>query len=179
MNDRNRHGVAGIVGIVLIGVGAWLLLERVLGPLMWPLRAAMHALAFVGWPLALVALGLVLLARSRSREAAATPPAPAVGTYGASAPPAAAGPSAPASRMYRSRSNRVFGGVIAGAAAHLGVSVDAARFVFAIATLLTGVWPGIVLYAIALVVVPEEPASATSPAPPVPGMPSPAVPPTA
>jgi len=129
------------------------------------LAAALHALAFIGWPLAFIIAGLLLLARSRTHRSVAVPPpaasatvTPAVPTPAAYVPAAqpngptasAAGASDSGSRLYRSRTNRIVGGVIAGAAQHLGVSVDLARLAFVIATLLTGFWPGVIVYAIAL-----------------------------
>ncbi|MFZ1268185.1 MAG: PspC domain-containing protein [Anaerolineae bacterium] len=59
--------------------------------------------------------------------------------------------------MLRSRSNRVIGGVCAGLAAYLGLDARLVRIVWVIASLST-VGLGVMLYILALIVIPEAPA---------------------
>ena len=57
---------------------------------------------------------------------------------------------------YRSRNNMIFG-VCRGLADHLGFSVVAMRIIVVIGTLFTGVWPGMVTYIIAALLMKPEP----------------------
>ena len=59
--------------------------------------------------------------------------------------------------LLRSRSNRVIGGVCAGLAAYLGLDARLVRIVWVIASLST-VGLGVMLYILALIVIPEAPA---------------------
>ncbi len=58
-------------------------------------------------------------------------------------------------RLYRSRTDRQLAGVCAGLAAYLGLDVTLVRIAFIILALLGG--PGLLLYIIMALVVPEEP----------------------
>ncbi len=58
-------------------------------------------------------------------------------------------------RLYRSRTDRQLAGVCAGLAAYLGLDVSLVRIAFIILALLGG--PGLLLYIILALVVPEEP----------------------
>ncbi len=60
-------------------------------------------------------------------------------------------------RLYRSRTDRQVAGVCSGLAAYLGLDVSIVRIVFIILALLGG--PGLLLYIILALVVPEEPAA--------------------
>ncbi len=139
-----RTRLLAFAGITLVAIGAWLLLERVLGPLMYPLHAALHALGALVWPLALIAVGVAIIGRGRL-----------VNGIGG---------------VFRSRSERVVGGVLGGVATRLGVDSWIVRIAYVAFTLLTGVATGLVLYVAAMILLPEEPLTATSvpPAPPVP-----------
>ena len=90
-------------------------------------------------------------------------------------------------RLFRSRTNRMIGGVVSGLAVYLGVDATLLRVIYAIVTLLTGVWFGVLIYFLAMIIVPEEPypvgwvpaPAPPAPAPPVtapPAAPSPAAP---
>ncbi len=58
-------------------------------------------------------------------------------------------------RLYRSRKNRVFGGVAGGLAEYLNIDPVLARIIFVIVTFFNGL--GLLLYVILWIVVPEEP----------------------
>ena len=65
-------------------------------------------------------------------------------------------PPAPAPRkLYRSRSDRMIGGVCGGLAAYLGVDVTVVRLIAVATILLPG--PSIIAYLLAWIIVPEEP----------------------
>lgn len=185
MNDSSRGGAAAVVGLGLVAIGVWLLLGRVLGPFFWPLRAALHLLGRVGWPLAIIMLGGLIITRGRRREERMNN-----NTYVSTG------------SLTRSRSNRVIAGVLAGFAAHFGWSPSTLRLGYALFTVLTGVWPGVFAYVFAAIFMPEEPFgysngygtatyapappapaptySTTAPVPPVaPGVPAPPAPPEA
>jgi phage shock protein PspC (stress-responsive transcriptional regulator) len=83
-----------------------------------------------------------------------------------------AGPR-PGARLYRSRSDRVFSGVLGGLGSYLGVDAVLLRVAFILLTLAGG-FGLVVVYIILWAIVPEEPAPAfpdqpIPPAPPIPG----------
>ena len=65
-------------------------------------------------------------------------------------------PPAP-KKMVRPRANRTIAGVCAGMAQYLDLDVTLIRLVWALVTLVSGIFPGVVVYALAWVIVPEEP----------------------
>jgi phage shock protein C len=60
-------------------------------------------------------------------------------------------------RLYRSRENRIFAGIIGGLGDYTGIDPVALRLVFIFAVLATGIVPGVIAYLIAIFVVPIEP----------------------
>jgi phage shock protein C len=76
-------------------------------------------------------------------------------------------------RIYRTVDDRVVAGVCGGFAVRLGIDPSLVRVAYAVVTLLTGIFPALILYVIMAVVIPEEPTGfagrAPSPAPPGPG----------
>ncbi len=87
-------------------------------------------------------------------------------------------PPAKGSRLYRSRTDRVLGGVLGGLAAYLGMDATLVRLAYAGLSLMFGVWPAIIAYIAAVIIVPEAPSDESqseataqppaSPAPPPP-----------
>lgn len=77
--------------------------------------------------------------------------------------------TSPTRRLYRSRSDRVLGGVAGGLAAYLQVDPVLTRLAFAALVLAAG--SGVLAYIIALLVIPEEPEG--GPAPAMPALPAP------
>ena len=151
----NRTGWTVLIGIVLIGLGLWLLL----GWLFEPVRWLFVLLGKIGWPLLLVGLGSLLIIRARG-----------------------GGFNVNGKKLYRSRSNRMIGGVLGGFADYLGVDATVLRVIYALVSLVTGLWWGPLLYILAMIIVPEEPyaagwtpaaapAAPTPPPPPAPPVP--------
>jgi phage shock protein C len=62
-------------------------------------------------------------------------------------------------RLYRSRTNRVIGGVCGGLGEYLGVDPVVIRLIWAIAIFLGGV--GLIAYILCLVIIPETPSGVT------------------
>jgi phage shock protein C len=160
MSDGDRRSDwLVILGIGLIVWGAWWALNSFVAPLLWPVRQVLRVIAQVGWPLAVIGLGVLLIVMARRDWR----------------------PTASGKRLNRSRSNRMVGGVLAGLAEYLSVDPTLVRVLYALFTLLTGFGPGFLLYIFAMIVMPEEPFSATGvqppAAPPVPPA-APPVPPT-
>lgn len=60
-------------------------------------------------------------------------------------------------RLYRSRDDRIVGGVCSGLADRFDLDPSLVRILWVVLTLLTGFVPGAVLYLVMLIVVPEEP----------------------
>ena len=158
-----RSGALAFAGLALIAFGAWGFLRAFVPSQMLDIidRAA--------GPVGLVLLGLVVILVSRR----GTFSAPRTGT-----------------RLYRSRSDRLLGGVLGGLGAYLGVDPLILRIVTVLLTIM-GAGALVVAYIVMWVLVPEEPlapaqgAYATpvtsawpTPAPPVPPSPdAPAAPP--
>lgn len=158
MSSRNRQNEWSVlVGIGLLALGVVLLFNRVLGPLWYPFSQLMQWVGRIGWPLVLIAIGVLIISRARRGGAWDTG----------------------GRRLYRSRGNRMVGGVLAGFAEAFNADVTMVRIVYVLFTILTGFWAGFVLYIIAMIVMPEAPwvtptATVTSPppAPPVPPSPT-------
>ncbi len=66
-------------------------------------------------------------------------------------------------RLYRSRTNRMISGVCGGVAEWVGMDVSLVRVLWAVITLIGGIVPGVLLYIVLMLVLPEadEPASDT------------------
>ena len=79
-------------------------------------------------------------------------------------------PPPPAKRLVRSTSNRVIGGVCGGVADYLNMDVNLVRILTVLISLFTGV--PVILYIVALFVMPEDTASRPSAPPPVVGPPA-------
>lgn len=142
MNDHERHNDWIVVAaIALIAVGVWFLLGTVFGPF-WQ-EAVRRAVRFA-WPIALIAFGVLLLVTS-SRQSR---------------------PSASGRRLYRSRSDRMISGVLAGVGNYLGIDPTVVRVLYVVFSILTSIWPALVFYVIATVVIPEEPAGGSVGSPP-------------
>lgn len=60
-------------------------------------------------------------------------------------------------QLYRSREERMIGGVCAGVGEYFGIDPTLIRLGFVLGALLTGVGPMVLTYIIMLIVVPEEP----------------------
>ena len=160
--NNTRSDWTVLAGVALLVIGAWLLLERIFGWLTWPLAQVFRFFGHIGWPLVLVGLGVFLIMQART-----------------------GGWNVSGRKLYRSRADRKIGGVIGGAAVYLNIKVDVTllRLAYAALTLVTGFWPGFLLYVVAMIVVPEgdlaadvQDSAATGqqapPAPPVPPMPT-------
>jgi phage shock protein C len=65
-------------------------------------------------------------------------------------------------RLYRSRSERMLGGVCGGLGKFLGIDPTVIRLVFVLAAVLGFVGPAVIGYLVLLLVVPEEPAGAAA-----------------
>jgi phage shock protein PspC (stress-responsive transcriptional regulator) len=67
-------------------------------------------------------------------------------------------------RLYRSRSDRMVGGVCAGIAKYLNLDATVVRLLFVLLAFISGGVPAIAGYIVLLVVVPEEPLTNIPPA---------------
>jgi phage shock protein PspC (stress-responsive transcriptional regulator) len=61
--------------------------------------------------------------------------------------------------LRRSRSNRVIAGVCAGLAYHFGLDVTLMRVLYVLVSILSAAFPGILVYIVLWLVIPEEPAA--------------------
>lgn len=59
-------------------------------------------------------------------------------------------------RLVRSRSDRMIAGVLGGIARHFGWSASLLRIVFVLVSILSAAFPGIIVYLIAWLLMPEE-----------------------
>lgn len=62
-------------------------------------------------------------------------------------------------RLYRSKTNKVLAGVCGGMGEYFGVDPVLVRLIWVLATVVTGLAPGILAYIIAIFIVPEKPAN--------------------
>jgi phage shock protein C len=60
-------------------------------------------------------------------------------------------------KLMRSRDDRWVSGVLGGLGKYLGINVLLLRVIYAVATLLTGVFLGALIYLLAIAFIPEEP----------------------
>lgn len=158
MNDDKRSDWLVLAGLGMLAMGVWLLLERVLGWVSFPLARLLGFIGSIGWPLVLVGLGVLLIMRARTE-----------------------GWTMSGKKLYRSRTDRKIGGVLGGAAVYLNIDANLLRLIYVVLTLFTALWAGFLLYIIAMIIVPEEEfvlgaqaptPPAPAPAPPVPPMPA-------
>lgn len=122
-----------IAAIALIALGVWFLLGNVLPGFTYYVRRA----AAILWPLALIGLGLLLYFSAQR------------GTF--------RGADISGKRLYRSRDSRMIGGVLGGLGDFLGVDPTWLRIGYVIFGVLTWFWPSVVIYVIAMIIVPEQP----------------------
>lgn len=151
--DSRNHGFAAFLGIVLVLIGTGLLVDRFVEPLLRPIEGVMHAMGYILWPLLLVGAGAVLL----------------VGGLGSS------GERRAIAGMYRSRTDRVVGGVLGGVAERFGVESGLVRIVYVLFSLITGLWAGALFYVLAMALLPEGEPSPYVSASPIPEPPAPPV----
>ena len=150
-NDRRSDWMV-LSGIALVALGGWLLFERFFGWLAAPIALVFGMVARVGWPVLLIFIGILLVIRARG------------------------GGWAPSGRpVFRSRTDRLMSGVLAGVASWLGVNPTPLRILYVIFTIVTGFWFGLVIYLLATVLLPDEPYGVA--APPVGGYVAPTPPP--
>lgn len=137
-NDKRNEWTV-VIAIALVALGVWFLLGNIFGDA-W--REAIRTAFRLAWPIALIALGVLLLVTSRKTTG------PASGT-----------------RLYRSR-EKMFGGVLGGIAKYFGIDPTILRVIYVVVAFLMGVWPAIVVYVVAMIIIPEEPKGADAPASP-------------
>jgi phage shock protein C len=58
--------------------------------------------------------------------------------------------------LRRSRSNRMIGGVVAGLANYMGMDVSIARILFVLISIFSAAFPGILVYILCWILIPEE-----------------------
>ena len=59
-------------------------------------------------------------------------------------------------QLRRSRTNRMIGGVVAGLANYMGMDVSIARVLFVLISIFSAAFPGILVYLICWILIPEE-----------------------
>lgn len=60
-------------------------------------------------------------------------------------------------RLYRSRTNRVFAGVCGGLGEYLNTDATVLRLIWTLIVVFTGLIPGVLVYVVAAIIVPEGP----------------------
>ena len=146
-----------LLGVGLVLWGGWQLLTGLFGTLPYPFSLVAKVISAMAWPLAIIALGVLLIVVARGGVR----------------------PNLKGRRLYRSRDHRMVGGILGGVAEYLGVAPIIIRIAFVALSLVISVVPAVLLYIIAMLVIPEEPTETEGswrptppPAPPVPGSPT-------
>lgn len=138
MSEHQRNNDWQVVGAVaLIALGVVLFLNRIGGPWWGMVRRAFDFAFDVAWPLAVIALGVLLLISARG------------GGF--------KGFDTAGKRLYRSRTDRMVGGVLAGLGDYLGIDPTWLRIGYAVLAVFTGFGPAVIVYIIAMIIVPEAP----------------------
>lgn len=145
MKDHDRGSEWQVFGAVaLIVLGALLFLNQAGGTWWGMVRGAFRDAASVAWPLVIIGLGALLLINARQGGVS-------FGSGGR--------------RLYRSRKERMVGGVLGGLAEYLGgVDPTWLRIAYVVVGVLSGFGPAFVVYIIAMIVIPEEPKEQPQPA---------------
>jgi phage shock protein PspC (stress-responsive transcriptional regulator) len=60
-------------------------------------------------------------------------------------------------RLYRSKTNKIFGGIIGGLGEYFNVDPALLRLVWLFILIFTGVIPGLIFYILALFIIPRQP----------------------
>ena len=152
MSERGRRSEwLVLLGIALVLWGCWQFLGTVFEALPYPVNIVFDVISRIAWPLAIIAVGALLILVARKSDSG--------------------------KHLYRSRTQRLVGGVLGGVAAFTGLSATFVRVVFIVLALIGNGFPAVLLYVIALVVMPEEPReTAGSWRPATPPAPAPAPP---
>lgn len=139
MPERNKGtDVVAVIGGLLIAFGGWQLARMVLGPWMDVVDRVFRMLMSYGWPVLLIVVGALILQAART-----------------------GGVSLAGRKLYRSKTDRKWSGVIGGLAAYLKMDSTILRLLVVLVAILGQFMPVIVAYLIAMVVIPEEPVSDT------------------
>jgi len=64
-------------------------------------------------------------------------------------------------KLYRSRADKMLAGALGGWAEYLNVDSSFVRIGYVVLTLLTGIFPGFILYVLMVIIIPVEPESAS------------------
>lgn len=60
-------------------------------------------------------------------------------------------------KLMRMRSNRTIAGVCAGMGPYLNIDVTLVRLIWVLVVIFSGIFPGVLVYALAWIIIPEEP----------------------
>lgn len=66
-------------------------------------------------------------------------------------------------RLYKSKTNKVFAGIVGGVAEFFEIDPTIIRLVWVLVVIFTGFFPGVVAYIIAMLIVPETPSGVKGP----------------
>lgn len=62
-----------------------------------------------------------------------------------------------AKRLYRSKTNRIWAGIFGGLGEYLNIDPTILRLAWVLITVFSGIFPGLIVYLLALLIVPEHP----------------------
>lgn len=152
-SDNASRIVITIVGAALVVIGLGMLARQWFWPYL-PIQHIWNVVRGAGWGLGLIVIGIVAIIWTQ-RPGFKSP--------------------ARGAKIYRSRKNRMLGGVLGGLAEYLSVDATLVRLAYVAFALIFEAWPAIVAYIAAAIIVPEEPkdGSARTQAPPMPAPPPP------
>lgn len=62
-----------------------------------------------------------------------------------------------AKKLYRSKTDKVFAGICGGMAEYLQMDVTVIRLLWVLAVIFTGIFPGVIIYILAIFIIPVKP----------------------
>ena len=69
-------------------------------------------------------------------------------------------------KLYKSRTDKVFTGVVGGLGEYFDIDSNLLRLVWALIVVFSGIFPGLIVYILAAIIIPKEPRSAKVSTPP-------------
>ncbi len=146
-DEKKKRNPAFFIGLFLIIFGGILLLREWNFPFLWPYRGIFRFPHWWGiswdyiWPLLLIVLGIgyILFVMNKGKH-----------------PGFKKENKRRTGKLFRTPDNKIVGGVCGGIGQHLGIDPTIIRILYVVLTLVIHIFPGVLLYIVLLIVIPEK-----------------------